>query len=168
MRVLLATGLSLCAALVPPALAAAPARTISTSGVRLGVPAGWHALVSTTPRCDPERLVVASSAPVRVSATGRLSAPGRGDVLVLLLEDRQARDRPVGDLRRPGHFSVAWARLRRLDGSGCGFPDAPMFMRYFESHGRYLGFIVYPGARVGAATRAQTLALMDSLHVGRR
>jgi hypothetical protein len=40
-------------------------------------------------------------------------------------------------------------------------------MRYFKVDGRYLGFIVYPGRRVGTRTRAQTLALMDSLRVTR-
>ena len=38
-------------------------------------------------------------------------------------------------------------------------------MRYFKSHGRYLGFIVYPRAPVGASTRAKTLALMDSVRI---
>ena len=38
-------------------------------------------------------------------------------------------------------------------------------MRYFKTHGRYLGFIVYPGARVGKTTRAKTLAVMNSVRV---
>jgi hypothetical protein len=118
--------------------------------------------VSKTPSCDPERLIVASSAPVHVTASGRVAAPGRTDVVVVLLEDRHVR--PRGDLRRPAHFSVRWNRLVRVQGD-CGLPNVPAFIRYFKTHGRYLGFIVYPGARVGAATRAKTLALMDSLHL---
>ena len=38
-------------------------------------------------------------------------------------------------------------------------------MHYFKTHGRYLGFIVYPGSDVDALTRAKTLALMDSVRV---
>lgn len=38
-------------------------------------------------------------------------------------------------------------------------------MRYIRTHGRYLGFIVYPGTVVDATTRETTLTLMDSLHV---
>jgi hypothetical protein len=137
---------------------------VATSGLQLTVPAGWHATVSKTPRCDPERLIVASSAPVHVSARGRVAAPGRSDVLVLLLEDRHVR--PRGDLRRPAHFSVRWNRLVRVQGD-CGLPNAPAFIRYFKTGGRYIGFIVYPGTHVGGATRAKTLALMDSLHLRR-
>jgi hypothetical protein len=39
-------------------------------------------------------------------------------------------------------------------------------MHYFKTHGRYLGFIVYPGADVDARTHAATLTVMDSLRVG--
>jgi hypothetical protein len=38
-------------------------------------------------------------------------------------------------------------------------------MRYVKTHGRYLGFIVYPGAATRARTREATITLMDSLHV---
>ena len=38
-------------------------------------------------------------------------------------------------------------------------------MHYFKTHGRYLGFIVYPGSDIGASARAKALALMDSLRV---
>jgi hypothetical protein len=161
MRLLLVTSV-VCAASASVALAAP--RTVSTSGLHVTVPAGWHATVSKTPSCDPERLIVASSAPLHVAARGRLALPGRTDVLVLLLEDRYVRDRPVGGLPRPPRFSVRWHRLVRVQGD-CGLPVAPAFMRYFRSRGRYLGFIVYPGAHVGTATRAKTLALMDSLRV---
>ena len=161
MRLLLVTGF-VCALSASVAFAAGP--TVSTSGLRMSVPPGWHAVVSKTRSCDPERLIVASSAPIRVAASGGLAAPDRSQVLVVLLEDRQVR--PVGDLRRPTRFSVRWNRLTRVQGD-CGLPDAPAFLRYFKSHGRYLGFIVYPGARVGNATRTKTLALMDSLRVSR-
>jgi hypothetical protein len=136
---------------------------VTPSGLRLNVPAGWQAVVSKTRNCDPQRLLVASSAPVRIAASGRVAAPGRTAVLVLLLEDRHIR--PLGDLRRPAHFSVRWNRLVRVQ--GCGGLPARGFIRYFKSHGRYLGFIVYPGARVPAPTRAKTLALMDSLRVNK-
>jgi hypothetical protein len=166
MRLLLPVAV-LCASVAAVALAAPQPPAISTSGVRLVVPVGWHAVVSKTPDCDPERLLVVSSAPIRFRPRGDLAAPGRGEVLLLVLEDRYAQDRPFGDLRRPKHFSVAWNKLVRLK-SVCGLPDAPAFMRYFKVHGRYLGFIVYPGLEVGARTRAQTLAVMDSVHVSGR
>ena len=38
-------------------------------------------------------------------------------------------------------------------------------MHYFKTHGRYLGFIVYPGSGLSTSARAKTLALMDSLRV---
>ena len=160
MRFLLFTGLAF---VLSASVALARPRTIASSGVRLNVPAGWHAVVSKTPSCDPERLIVASSAPVPVVAGGRVATPGRANVVVVLLEDRHAR--PLGDLRRPAHFSVKWNRLVRVQ--GCGGLPARGFIRYFESDRRYLGFIVYPGARVGQATRAKTIALMDSLQISR-
>jgi hypothetical protein len=144
--------------------AASQLGTVSSAGVRLVVPAGWHAVVSKTPSCDPERLIAASSARIRFGSGGRLAAPGKGHVLVLLLDDRLRQDRPVGDLERPAHFSVTWNRLVRLQG-GCGLPNTPAFMRYFKTRNRYLGFIVYPGASVDNQRRAQTLAMMDSLRV---
>lgn len=85
-------------------------------------------------------------------------------MLVLLLEDRYRQDRPTGDLVRPAHFSVTWNRLVTIK-PACGLPNAPGFMRYFKTHGRYLGFIVYPGAQINRQTRRQTLAAMDSLRV---
>jgi hypothetical protein len=41
-----------------------------------------------------------------VTANGRVAPPRPDQVIVLLLEDRWAQDRPVGDLRRPRHFTV--------------------------------------------------------------
>jgi len=38
-------------------------------------------------------------------------------------------------------------------------------MRYFKTHSRHIGFIVYPGAQIGSNTRSKTLAVMDSLRV---
>jgi hypothetical protein len=141
-------------------------RTISTTGVTLRVPPGWHAAVSRTPACDPERLIVASSEPLRISASGRVASPGRRGVTVLLLEDRQVQDRPAGDLRLPRHFQLDWSSLRTLAPDGyCGNPTGPAALHYFKTHGRYLGYIVYPGRNVGLRGRAQTLALMDSLRV---
>lgn len=148
------------------AFAASPTGRVSTSGVRLVVPVGWHATVAKTPQCDPERLIVASSRRLRIGADGRVGSPLSAEVIVLLLEDRQAQDRPVGDLRRPRHFTVDWANLRRLSPDGyCGNPRGPAAMHYIKTHGRYLGFIVYPGPHVRASTRAKALALMDSLRV---
>ena len=43
-------------------------------------------------------------------------------MLILLLEDRYRQDRPVGDLRRPAHFSIAWNRMVRLKPI-CGNPN---------------------------------------------
>jgi hypothetical protein len=146
------------------AIASGTGRTISTAGVSLQIPAGWQAQVSKTPTCDPERLIIASSTPTRIERNGRLSSPAAGAVLVVLLEDRYRQDRPVGDLRRPRHFSVTWNRLVHLEPC-CSMPASPAYMRYLQAHGRYLGFIVYPGGAVGAKTREATVTLMDSLHV---
>jgi hypothetical protein len=147
------------------ALGAAHGRAIATSGVRLVAPTGWYARIAKTPQCDPERLIVASSARFRMT-NGRIASPQPDQVIVLLLEDRLAQDRPAGDLRRPRHFTVDWANLRTLSPDGyCGNPRGPASMHYIKTHGRYLGFIVYPGARARPAVRANTLALMDSLRV---
>jgi hypothetical protein len=163
MRRLFVIGLlALCAA--PVVLAAQRTQTISTAGTTLHVPAGWHAAVARTPACDPERLIAVSSAPVRIGSGGQLSPPRKGQVLILLLEDRFRQDRPFGDLRRPARFSITWNRLVRVKPI-CGNPDTPAFMRYFKTHSRYIGFIVYPGAHSGSNTRAKTLAVMDSLRV---
>jgi hypothetical protein len=82
------------------------------------------------------------------------------------MEDVLAVDRPVGDLRRPAHFRLDWSSTRRLEPDGfCGNPSTPAVMRYVKVAGRYIGFIVYPGPGVSAATRAQTLALLDSVRV---
>ncbi|MGH3009872.1 MAG: hypothetical protein ACRDLM_10785 [Gaiellaceae bacterium] len=141
-------------------------RTISTAGVSLQIPAGWHAHVASMPACDPARLIVASSTLTRIGPNGRLPSPHAGTVLVLLLEDRYRQDRPIGDLHRPQHFSVTWDRLAHIEPC-CGLPASPAHMRYFKTHGRYLGFIVYPGKAASVATRTATLSLMDSLHVNR-
>ncbi|HEY8028794.1 MAG TPA: hypothetical protein VIE38_04705, partial [Gaiellaceae bacterium] len=119
------------------ALASAPTKIVSTVGVTLSIPAGWHAAVATTPTCDPERLVVASSAPIHTNRTGRLASPPTGQVLILLLEDRYRQDRPVGDLHRPTHFVVAWSRLVHIKPI-CGLPDSPAYMRYFKTRARYI------------------------------
>lgn len=165
-RALLVTCIAALGVAMSPALAASPGRVVSTSGVRLALPAGWQAIVAKTPQCDPERLIVASSGRLRVSANGRVSSARPEQVIVLLLEDRLSVDRPVGDLRRPRHFTVDWGGLRTLSPDGyCGNPKGAAAMHYIRTSGRYLGFIVYPGSRVSAATRTQTLALMDSLRV---
>jgi hypothetical protein len=141
-----------------------PSQTITIDRATLRVPAGWHAVVARTPACDPQRLIIVSSAPLRIGSGGRLPPPRKGQVVILLLEDRYRQDRPVGDLQRPQHFSITWNRLVRLKPI-CGNPNAPAFMRYFKTQGRYIGFIVYPGARLDSNTRSQTLAVMDSLRV---
>jgi hypothetical protein len=140
---------------------------ISTAGATLTVPAGWHAKVARSPRCDPKRLIILSSARLAVG-TGRASRPADGEVVVVLLEDRLPIDRPAGDLRRPTSFSVSWDRLTRLDPPGfCGNPDAPAFMRWFGVGNRFLGYVVYPGRNTRASVRTATIALMDSLRVDR-
>lgn len=149
------------------ALASAPTKVVATAGVTLRVPAGWHAAVARTPICDPERLIVASSAPIRTNRTGRLVSPPAGQVLILLLEDRYRQDRPFGDLRRPAHFIVTWSRLVHIK-PRCGMPNSPAYMRYFKTHARYIGFIVYPTRRINAEVRAGTRAIMDSLRVTAR
>lgn len=139
-------------------------RTVSTAGVSLQLPAGWQAQTRKTPACDPERLIVASSTPLHIGRNGRLLSPPAGAVLVVLLEDRYRQDRPVGDLRRPRHFSVTWNHLAHIKPS-CGLPASPAYMRYVKTRSRCLGFIVYPGGVVGAKTREATVTLMNSLHV---
>jgi hypothetical protein len=164
MKALLAAGVGVC--LVAAGATASAGREVFTSGVRLAVPGGWHAAVAKTPQCDPERLIVASSGRLRVSATGRVASPRPGEVIVLLLEDRQVQDRPSGDLRRPRHFTIEWENLRTLAPDGyCGNPRGLAAMHYFKTRGRYLGFIVYPGSGLSHSARAKTLALMDSLRV---
>jgi hypothetical protein len=137
---------------------------ISAAGVSIQIPAGWQAQVSKTPACDPERLIVASSTRMLIRPDGQLPSPRASTLLIVLLEDRYRQDRPVGDLRRPEQFSVSWNRLARIKPS-CGLPSSPGYMRYVRTHGRYLGFIVYPGAATRPRTREATVTLMDSLHV---
>ena len=57
--------------------------------------------------------------------------------------------------------------LTRLD-PVCGLPHALAFMRYFKERSRYVGFIVFPGARIEGRTRSAVLAVMDSLRVATR
>jgi hypothetical protein len=163
MRPLLLAGVvALC---IASASASASPRTISHLGTTLRIPSGWHASLADASGCDPRRLAVVSATPLRIGARGALAPPPARGVLILLLEDVLAADRPAGDLRRPAHF--AWGRLTRLD-RVCGLPLAPAFLRYFKERGRYLGFIVFPGARIDARTRSATLAVMDSLRVATR
>lgn len=166
-RLLLPILVAVVALLAPGAVAAGTpgkGRTVSTAGVSLQLPTGWQARISKTPACDPERLIVASSARTQIGPNGRLPSPRGGAVLVVLLEDRYRQDRPVGDLHRPKHFSVSWNHLAHIKPS-CGLPASPAYMHYVKTEGRYLGFIVYPGSALDATTRAATITLMDSLHV---
>jgi hypothetical protein len=163
MRYLVVAGL-LALGAAPAAPAMQPSRTISAAGVTLHVPAGWHAVVGGGPACDPVRLIVVSPAPLQTGSGGRLAGPHKRQVLILLLEDRLPQDRPYGDLRRPRHFSISWNRLVRVK-PVCGNPDTPAYMRYFKTHSRYIGFIVYPGAQIEWNNRSKTLAVMDSLRV---
>jgi hypothetical protein len=167
MRRVLVLGLVVFGGAVHVALASAPTRIVSTAGVTLRVPTGWHAVVARTPTCDPERLIVASSAPIHTNRTGQLTSPPTGQVLILLLDDRYRQYRPVGDLHRPARFVVAWSRLVHIKPS-CGLPNSPAYMRYFKTQARYIGFIVYPAGRINAEVRADTLAIMDSLRVTAR
>jgi hypothetical protein len=166
-RLLLPIMVAVIALLAPRAVAAGTpgnGRTVSTAGVSLQLPAGWQARISRTPTCDPERLIVASSAPTQVGPNGRLPSPRGGAVLVVLLEDRYRQDRPAGDLHRPQRFSVSWNHLVHIKPS-CGLPASPAYMHYVKTHGRYLGFIVYPASAVDAKTREATIALMSSLRI---
>ena len=166
MRLLLPALLALVIATAAPG--ATNGRDVSTAGLTLRVPDGWYAAILKTPSCDPERLIVVSSAPLSPSSGGHVAPPSVGQVVMLLLEDRYAQDRPVGNLKRPARFKVRWNNLVRLEPAGyCGSPNAPASMRYFKTHGRYLRFIIYPGPKLSAATRARTLAVMDSLRVSR-
>lgn len=148
----------------PVALASVPMQSVSNAGVTLRIPSGWRAAVGRAPACDPERLIAFSSGSFRIGSQGQLAPPRSGQVLVLLLEDRYRQDRPSDDLVRPTHFSVSWTQLARIK-PACGLPSVPGFMRYFKTQGRYLGFIVYPGAQISRQTRRQTLAAMDSMRV---
>jgi len=139
-------------------------RSISVAGASLRLPVGWQAVAALTPDCDPERLIVASSGPLLSGSSGSVVPPRRGQVTVLLLEDRYRQDRPSGDLRRPARFSIAWSRLVQVKPL-CGSPDRPAFMRAFRVHGRYFVFIVYPGTQISPQTRAETLSVLDSVRV---
>jgi hypothetical protein len=152
--------LSLC-----PAAGALPAKAhkVASAGLQLTIPAAWHADRNMLLSCDPERLLLVSSSPIRTARTGGLLPPGKGQVLIGLVEDHV--NLPAGNLHRPSHFTVAWNRLIQLDGGGCGSPRTPVAAHFFHTHGRYLGFDVYPGPGVSTQTRRQTLAVMDSLQV---
>jgi hypothetical protein len=156
-------------ALITVAPAGSAARTVLVAGVSVRVPAGWYAAAAPTPTCDPMRLIAVSSAPLRPYEGHRgFALPRRpGAVLVFVLEVRIREDRPVGDLRRPTHFTVDWDNLRRLEPC-CQSPTAPSYLRYVEQRGRYIGFVVYPIGRVSTVTRSQTLQLLDSLTIRRR
>jgi hypothetical protein len=142
--------------------ASAKAHTVASAGLQLTLPAGWQADRNKLLSCDPERLILVSSSPIRTAHTGGLLPPSRGQVLIMVVEDHV--NLPSGNLHRPPHFTVTWNRLARLEG-GCGNPHTPVAIRFFHTHGRYLGFDVYPGPGLSAKTRAQTLAVMDSLRV---
>lgn len=140
----------------------ATAHKVSSAELQLTIPAGWQADQNKQLSCDPERLLLVSSSPIRTAHTGGLLPPRRGQVLIMVVEDHV--NLPSGNLHRPSHFTIAWNRLTRL-GGGCGSPDTPAAIHFFHTHGRYLGFDVYPGPGLSTKTRAQTLAVMDSLRV---
>jgi hypothetical protein len=111
-------------------------------------------------------LIVASSAPLRITRDGTVHSPTRGNVTVLLLEDRVKIDQPHNAPPRPAHFTVRWNELHPIK-SICGNPTTPAYMFWFHTKGRYLGFIVYPVGTISPTTRAKTLVLMDSVRVTR-
>jgi hypothetical protein len=142
----------------------ASVRRVESAGVQVTIPAGWHADTNKALSCDPQRLMLLSSGRLRTARTGGLLAPPRSQVLIAVVEDHV--NLPSGNLHRPARFSIDWNHPVRLDGgSGCTGPDAPAVMHWFRTRGRYLGLTVYPGTDVAAATRTQTIAVMDSLRV---
>jgi hypothetical protein len=153
-------------ALITVAPAGSTGRIVLVAGVSIHVPAGWYAAPAPTPTCDPMRLLAVSSAPLRPYEAHRGVALPRhsGQVLVFVLEVRVREDRPVGDLRRPAHFTVDWDNMRRLEPC-CGSPTAPSYLRYVKLQNRYVGFVVYPVGRISTTTRSETLRLLDSLTI---
>jgi hypothetical protein len=145
-------------------VAAGPTKTrnVTSAGLQLTVPAGWHVDQNKLLSCDPQRLLLVSSQPIRTARTGGLLAPDSGQVLIFVMEDHA--NLPAGNLHRPTRFSVDWNRLFHLKGS-CGTPDTPASMHWFHTQGRYLGLTIFPGPRISTKTRAQTIAVMDSLRV---
>jgi hypothetical protein len=142
----------------------AAVRRVESAGVQVTIPADWHADTNKVLGCDPQRLMLVSSRRLRTARTGGLLAPTKSQVLIAVVEDHV--NLPSGSLRRPARFSVDWNHPARLEGgSGCTGPDAPAEMHWFRTDGRYLGLTVYPGIDVPAATRTQTIAVMDSLRV---
>jgi len=133
---------------------------IHTHGVTLDMPVGWHVAHDAHGYCDPQRLLVVSSGPIRHAKNGNIAAPARGDVIVAVLEDHAFK--PAGDLRRPSHFAIRWNSTREI-APCCGTPDGPASMHWFKQDGRYIGFIVYIGRGVPAARRAATEHMVDSL-----
>ncbi len=83
-------------------------------------------------------------------------------MMIFVMEDHT--NLPVGNLHRPTRFSVDWSKLVQLEGS-CGTPDTPASTHWLHTQGRYLGLTVFPGPGVSAETRAQAVAVMDSLRV---
>jgi hypothetical protein len=135
---------------------------VESAGVQATIPAGWRADTNKALACDPQRLMLLSSQPIRTARTGGLLAPTAGQVEIAVVEDHV--NLPSGNLHRPTRFSVDWSHPARLEGS-CGSPDAPASMHWFRTDGRYLGLTVYPGSHVPAATRARTIAVMDSVRL---
>jgi hypothetical protein len=133
---------------------------VHAHGVTVNVPVGWHVAHDAHGYCDPERLLVVSSAPIRHVKNGNIAAPSRGQVIVAVLEDHAFK--PAGDLRRPRHFAIDWQSTSEI-APCCGTPDGPASMHWFRQRGRYLGFIVYIGRDVPAARRAATEHMVDSL-----
>ena len=132
-------------------------------GLQLALPHGWHGL-TFNPKlatCDPATLAVVGTEMPRLTSKG-WALPRHDQVLVFVEEDHV--NKPVGDLRRPAHFHVKWGHFDRLEGC-CGLPGARGQTIWFRQDGRYLGFIVYAGRGVSAATRAKTEHLLDSLRV---
>jgi hypothetical protein len=162
MRILVLTVAAGCVFACTASGAGRPVVAVARTSLR--IPTGWHAVVSRTPACDPERLIVASSAPLRITASGTVRSPARGEVTILLLED--IKFRPANPVSRPARFSVRWDELQNIT-SICGNPKTPAFMTWFRDHRRYIGFIVYPHGNVPSATRTSALAVMDSLRVAR-